>query len=290
MEDLGINALAGWFGNNRTHADTVGIELGPLKWCGVPFAGGCPELPRIRTKAGLASDLHRHIINIARVVRDPVLKAAMVDRLDGMLFHPDELLDAQRRCVAREGEGAGGLFGAPKPNDEPDVAWAADYFVTCWMGRGGHSGKEHEFTQGLSFRWTTSGGDSAKRFRSAVESLSGWHRALAPWSFACIDVFDFLENVVDQPGHGLYLDPPWPELGKEYRHKFDDTKQARLVDRLAAFKHVRIVVRFGDHPLIRKLYPEGPWTWSGRKSKNQTGNTVEEVLLINGPSLATEAA
>jgi hypothetical protein len=57
--------------------------------------------------------------------------------------------------------------------------WAADYFAACWMGRGGHAGKRGEFDQSLSLRWTSSGGDSAVRFRSATESLRDWHRALA---------------------------------------------------------------------------------------------------------------
>lgn len=269
-----IKALAQWFGGNRMLAESVGAALGKLCWCGVPFAGGCPELPHIRTVAGVANDLHRHVINLARVVRDDGLVEQLVHQLDGVLFHPDELAKAQRHCHEREEHGRGA--------DTPDVAWAADYFAACWMGRGGHAGKRGEFDQTLSLRWTSSGGDSAVRFRSAIQSLRDWHGALRNWSFTCIDAFEFLGNVRDAAGHGLYVDAPWPDAGEEYRHGFTQEQQARLAETLTRFARTRVVVRFGDHPLIRELYPEPRWTWLTQTSRNQRNGATAEALIVNG--------
>lgn len=269
-----INALAQWFGGNRMLAESVSRALGPLRWCGVPFAGGCPELPHIRTAAGVANDLHRHIINLARVVRDDGLVEQLVRRLDGLLFHPDELAEAQRRCRERERSGQIG--------DAPDIDWAADYFAACWMGRGGHAGKRGEFEQTLSLRWTSSGGDSAVRFRSATESLRDWHRALRNWSFTCLDGFEFLDNVRDVDGHGLYVDAPWPDAGDDYRHAFTREQQAQLAEALTRFARTQVVVRYGDHPLIRELYPEPRWTWLEQTSRNQRNGATDEVLIVNG--------
>lgn len=269
-----INALAQWFGGNRMLADSVGRALGRLRWCGVPFAGGCPELPHIRTGAGVANDLHRHVINLARVVRDDALVEQLVRRLDGLLFHPDELAEAQRRCRERDQRNCIG--------DAPDVAWAADYFAACWMGRGGHAGKRGEFDQSLSLRWTPNGGDSAVRFRSAIESLRDWHRTLRNWSFTCIDAFDFINKVRDADGHGLYVDAPWPDAGDDYRHAFTPEQQARLAEVLARFALTRVVVRYGDHPLIRELYPPPRWTWLSQTSRNQRNGATAEVLIVNG--------
>lgn len=269
-----ITALAPWFGGNRMLAENVGRALGRLRWCGVPFAGGCPELPHIQTSAGVANDLHRHVINLARVVRDEALVDQLVSHLDGLLFHPDELAEAQRRCCERETPGQTG--------DSPDVAWAADYFAACWMGRGGYAGKSGEFDQTLSFRWTSSGGDSAVRFRSAIESLRDWHRALRHWSFSCLDVFEFIANVRDAVGHGLYVDPPWPDTGFAYRHAFTDEQQASLAEALAKFERTRVVVRYGDHPLIRDLYSASRWTWLEQTSRNQRNGALAEVLIVNG--------
>ncbi len=273
-----INALAQWFGGNRRLAATVGQALGKLRWCGVPFPGGCPELPHIQTNAGVANDRHRHIINLARVIRDSALLDELVHRLDGLLFHPDELAVAQRRCRERE--------GYPTTSEAPDVIWAADYFAACWMGRGGHAGKRGEFAQTLSLRWTSSGGDSAVRLRSAVHSLRQWHRALHNWSFSCLDAFDFTGRVKDADGHGLYVDAPWPDAGEAYRHGFTEREQVRLAEALARFTSTRVVVRYGDHPLIRKLYPEPRWRWLQQAGRNQRNAALAEVLIANSRATA----
>lgn len=269
-----INALAQWFGGNRMLAAGVGKALGELRWCGVPFAGGCPELAHIQTAAGVANDLHRHVINLARVVRDGVLLDQLVNCLAGLLFHPDELAVAQQRC--RKREHAHAIIGLP------DVEWAADYFAACWMGRGGHAGKTHEFDQSLSLRWTSSGGDSAVRLRSAAASLREWHMALRRWSFSCLDAFAFIGNVRDAAGHGLYVDAPWPDAGEDYKHGFTHQQQVRLAAALARFEQTRVVVRYGEHPLIRELYPEPGWTWLAQASRNQHNGAMTEVLLVNG--------
>jgi site-specific DNA-adenine methylase len=269
-----ITALAQWFGGNRGLAHTVGAALGKLRWCGVPFAGGCAELPHIQTAAGVANDLHRHIINLARVVRDDELVEQLVHRLEGALFHQDELAGAQRRCREREQRGGNG--------DAADVVWARDYFLACWMGRGGHAGKRSEFNQTLSARWTASGGDSAVRFRSAVESLRAWHDALKRWSFLCLDAFEFLGHVHDKPGVGLYVDAPWPDAGEDYQHRFPAYDHMQLADVLSRFREIRIAIRFGDHPLIRELYTEPQWTWLRQTGRNQQNNETAEVLIVNG--------
>lgn len=290
--EMKIGALAPWFGGNRTLAATVGRVMGRIDWCGVVFTGGAPELPHLNCRAGVANDLHCHLINMARVVRDELLVERMIGLVDDMLFHPVEYAEAQARCVAREAAWPpvpeGGLFGAAPAafctTVMPDVRWAADYFACCWMGRGGSAGQENEFAQQLAMRWTPTGGSSAKRWRSAVESLRAWNRALRHWEFTRLDAFEFLAQVKDMKGVALYVDAPWPDAGERYEHKFTTADQVRLAARLAAFRNVRIVVRFGDHPLIRDLYQggRGQWTWIEQESRNQQGNGVAEVLIVNG--------
>lgn len=287
IAEMKIKALAGWYGGNRVLAERAGAELGKLAWCGVPFCGGCPELPHIDCRSGIANDLHRHIINLARVVAEPSMFAALGARLEGMLFHPDELAAAQARCRDREAAGSVGLFGGgAAASNGPDLAWAIDYVVCCWMGPGSNAGKAVEFTRHLSSRFTSSGGGSARRFTSAVESLPAWHHALrGTWEFTTVDAFAFIERVRDEKGHGLYIDAPWPDAGNEYRHPLDDARQERLARKLADFNTARVVVRFGDHPLIRELYPESRWRWVRQSSRDQSNGDVSEVLIVNGPSM-----
>lgn len=284
-ETMTIKALAGWFGSNRTQAELVGQELGRLSWCGVFFAGGMSELPHIRTQAGVAIDLHHHMVNLASVVADDRLLLRMIHRVDRMLHHAESLAAAQRRCRARAPQAGGGLFGeAAKAADGPDVDWAADYFACCWMCRGGIAGQSGEFNQGLSIRWSASGGGSARRWRSAVESLPAWHAALHQWSFACMDAFDAMAKLDKQKGAaGCYFDPPWVLEGAAYAHPFTERHHRRLAAESARLSGAgyRIVLRYGDHPLIRELYPIHRWRWIESTTKDQQGGNVAEVLIVN---------
>lgn len=285
---LSIGALAPWYGSNRIAPEAVGIALGRLDWCGVPFAGGCCEIPWIRTRAGVGNDLHRHLINLARVAADQDLAEQVAHRVSGMLFHPDELRMAQRRCSARETPPRAGLFAGPASgpacDTAPSVEWATDYFVCCWMGRSAIAGTPSEFRSAISTRWTSSGGDSARRFRSAAESLRAWHRMLTGWSFMTLDAFDFLSFCRDEAGHGVYADAPWPDAGDGYTHHFTAEQQRRLAARLATFERARVVIRYGDHPLIRELYADrARWDWTESTTRGQAGNEVAEVLITNTP-------
>lgn len=275
MAETKIKAVAGWFGSNRTLAARVGAELGELAWCGVPFCGGCSELPVIRCRAGLASDLHGHVINLCRVIRDEEKHARLVAKLESLIFHPDELEHAQRRCRMWQ--------DAPSiATESPNIQWAADYFTCCWMARGGQAGKRTEFTGGVSIRYSATGGDSAKRWQSAIESLPAWHRELRRWSFARLDAFEMLCRVSDEPRYGLYCDPPWVGAGDAYAHSFDELDHRRLAHRLGQFNTTRVVVRYGDHPLIRELYPSSRWRIVEQESTDQRGGEVREVLIVNG--------
>ncbi|MBK8270201.1 MAG: hypothetical protein IPK83_18640 [Planctomycetes bacterium] len=281
-----MNRLAPWFGADLAVAEAAAREIGQRAWVGIPFCGGASIIPFIQTRSGLAADLHRHIINLAHVIRDPATWEDLEDRLHGTLFHPDELLAAQRRCLEREARTTGSLFEQAwmpeKLTDADRVAWAADYFIAAWMGRGGHAGKGSEFTQGLAVRFTSSGGDSARRFRSAIESIEAWSMALRDWQFECIDCWQFLDRVKDDTKHALYIDAPWPDLGDDYKHRFDLDMQTKLRDRMEAFEHIRIVVRFGDHPLIRDLYGGQQWAWKTNQSRNQKNNIIGEALIVKG--------
>ena len=274
---MNISSIANWFGSNRVSAQRAALELGRLDWCGVPFMGGAPELPYIKTRAGLANDLHRHVINLCRVVRDDAACAAMEMRLEGMLLHPDELASAQRVCIEH---------GKNEVEKNPSPEWAAAYFACSWMGRGGNSGKRREFMQNVSYRWSASGGGSAKRFSSAVQSVRAWRDAFkGTWDFVCMDAIEFVRSAKDKAGHGLYLDPPWPDLGEEYECSFSEDQQRDLAKELRRFRAARVVLRFGVHPLIRELYPASDgWTWIEFETTNQRGGSVPEALIVRGKS------
>ena len=276
-----IGALASWFGSNRMLGAEVGKLLAGCSWVGVPFGGGLSEIPHIKALTIVVSDLHRHILALAEVIKKRETKAMLVEKLDAELFHPDTLADAQGLCIEIESK-----FGTHEFHDLCNseafmVKWAAAYFVCSWMGRSANAGTDSEFKGNISTRWTSSGGDSNKRYRSAVEGIEAWHHIAKRCNFVGQDVFEFLENVKDEAWCGVYEDSPFPGPGDRYKHKFTLEQHKRLAKRNAEFSKARIVCRFYDVPLIRELYPETHWKWHYLKGRDQANQDHKpEVLLV----------
>lgn len=269
-----IEAVAPWFGSNRSLAYRVGELLDGCRWVGVPFAGGVSELLHLKANQVLVSDLHRHVINLATVISSD--RERLQQRLDDLPFHPDTLGAAQDRCrEIEEGRWA-------RLDDAGRFDWAVDYFVCAWMSRSATAGTANEFTSSLATRWVASGGDSVVRFRNATESLTAWQQVMRRCQFVCMDFFDFMAKVHDKPECGIYCDPPFPGPGDAYKHRFGVTELRRMAAALSGFKAARVVCRFYDHPLIRELYPEDLWTWHMLEGgKTQTNKAAPEVLLVN---------
>jgi len=255
----------------------VGEELSGCRWVGVPFAGGMSELAHIDAAVVMVNDLHRAVVNLAMVAADPTLGPRLYRRLRRLPFHDELLARAQAACRAREG-------GEPAI---PDLDWAADYYVACWMGRSAKGGTTDEFNGRSAKRWNANGGGSAVRYGSAVRSLPVWRQILRRCEFSVMDAFEFLDRCEDASRHGIYCDPPFPGPGEKYRHKFTEAQHRQLAKRLAEFDRARVVCRFYDHPLVRELYPEGAWTWRRMTGRKQSNADAPEVLILNGPSRAT---
>jgi DNA adenine methylase len=276
-----ITALAPWFGSNRALAEEVGRRLEGCGWVGIPFAGGMCEVLRIAARTIAVNDRHRAVINLARTIADPVLGPRLYRRLRRLVLHADELEVSQERCRGREVT-EGGLFAVPRPDSrgaEPLIEWALDYFVCSWMGRSGNAGTDGEYSGGVCVRWDDGGGDQAVRYRSAVRSLLLWRRFLERCTFTTDDAMDFIARVPDQEGNGVYCDPPFPEAGVSYKHKFVRFREmARLLSR---YERTRVVCRYYDHPLVRELYREKDgWRWEALEGgKKSTNEAAPEVLL-----------
>lgn len=284
--EMTTKALAPWFGSNRILAPMVGKELAGCKWVGVPFAGGMAEVACIKASTIVVSDLHRHVINLALCVKADDLRPRLAERLGSQPFHPDCLSTAQESCRAVE--------AAVNWPDMPCLDWACDYFTACWMGRSHKSGIDDEFNGGLSIRWNANGGDSNKRYRSAVASLAAWQDIMRRCNFSVLDAFEFLARCEDSDGHGIYCDPPFPGPGDRYKHNCGKTEAEQrlwhrsLAEALGRFTKTRVACRFYDHPLIRELYPEPRWTWRHLKGRDQANNGEKaEVLIVNGPLFGT---
>ena len=265
--DMRVNALVPWFGSNRTNGAYVGKLLDGCSCVGIPFGGGLCEVPHIKARTIVVSDLHRHVINLARVVADDASRQRLAAEADALPFHPDVLAEAQEISASL----------SPDCHNNHAALW---YFVSQWMGRSGKAGTDAEFTGKLPVRWNAGGGDSNVRYRSAIASLEAWGQAMRRCNFVCLDVFEFLDSCKDEFGVGLYCDPPFPGPGDAYREKFDERKQRLLAARLRQFEKALVVCRFYDHLLIRELYPESSWVWNVVDGRDQANQTKREVYLV----------
>lgn len=264
-----VQTLLPAFGGNRTNAEAVADYLRGCNWIGIPFAGGMPELLHLKAGSIVVNDRHAFIINLARVMQRN--KEWLVGQLDSLLFHPLTLEDAQAKCefaldhieaIARKGSVA------------PDIAVA--YFAAQWMGRSGRASSTDEFSGGIACRWNGNGGGSNKRYRSAIEAIDRFSQVMRRSEFRCMDAFEFITAVDDIPKNGLYLDPPWPDAGAKYVHSFTEDDQRKLRDALERFDKTRIVLRYGNHPLIRKLYPRRHgWRVEELTGRKQSGDQAE---------------
>lgn len=275
--EMKTTALGPWYGSNRMLASEVGRQVGKQDWIGVPFCGGMSEVPFLKARAILVNDVHRDIINLARVIQYADSRAWLIDnaRRDG--FHPDVLEAAQRYCLAA---------AAPAGDELFDVVRALRYFRTLWMGRSATAGTKGEFSGNLALRFT----GSNVRYRSAIESLEAFGESFLNCEFSTLDFREFLEKKIsprvgkthERDGHAIYSDAPWPEDGDQYAHAFTERDQRDLAALLAKFTQTRVVIRFNDHPLIRELYPLAKWNWHMLESRTQANKAKAEVLIING--------
>jgi site-specific DNA-adenine methylase len=273
-----ITALAPWYGSNRLNAHRVGELLDGCEWVGVPFAGGMCEIPHITARTIMVNDLHKGIFSLARSVASPTKLDSLMRALRKQAFHPDTLAAAQRNHFP----------DSPIKGAFAEHNRAMTYFIVAWMTRSGTAGTNGEKTGKLALRWEAGGGDSVKRYHSAIDSLPEWSKHFQRCQFSCLDAFEFLDKCKDQAKHGIYCDPPFlGKPGMTYTHSGGETLADQdvwhfeLALRLEQFSKTRIVVRAYDTPDVRELYTQPFWTWHTFEGRKQTNDSAPEVLICN---------
>jgi len=280
--EMAIKALAPWFGGKRTLAPRIVAELGEHSAYWEPFGGGLSVLlnkPACREET--VNDLHGDLVNLARVLAGDDWWE-LCDRVQRTMFCEDLFTEAKARL-------------AESPADE--VQRAYDYLVVSWMGLNGVAGTA-QTNANLAVRYTSNGGDPAKRWRSVGESLPAWHERLLRVRILRRDAFTLLGRIEDKRGTVIYVDPPYVQKSAKYLFDFGSSeaeqvaRHQELARTLGRFRHTRVVVSYYDDPLVRAAY--AAWTIvpveatkglvsSGRR--DQAGAIeAPEVLIVNGPA------
>jgi DNA adenine methylase len=280
--EMKIGALAPWFGAKRTLAPAICEELGPHRAYWEPFCGSMAVLlAKPVSSMETVNDLHGDLINLARVVADPLEGPRLYRRLRRLIVSP----------VVQEA--ATDALGNGDPGER-----AFNYFAHAWLSRNGVAGT---FKNNANFcrRYTSRGGSPAKRFASCVESIPQWRRRLRNVQILNDDGIDMVGKIEDDDGSVVYADPPYLKKGAKYAHDFDWLAHRRLAAALARFQRTRCIVSYYEHPDLAAMYPG--WTKveihttkamvsQGQRDERGGAAVAPEILLINGPSYAKEGA
>lgn len=309
------------FGAKRTLAPRIIDEIGDHSAYWEPFCGSMAVLlVKAPCAMEVANDLHGDLINLALVVKHPILGAALYRRLRRVIMH--EKLFEQEAEVVRS-------YNLQPAGADPDVDRAFAFFVCSWMGRNGVSGTK-KYNQGFCKRFTSNGGHGAKRFFSAVASIPAWRWRMRGVQIYSMGALEMIAQIEDKAGTVIYCDPPYLKKGAAYVHDFEPVqsivRSARdmsaaaleagaseeliipagqksqhitLAELLQRFRKTKVVVSYYDDPILDALYPRSSWTKisvpvrkslaQGLKAQGESNEAVApEVLLVNRPSSSME--
>ena len=257
-----------YFGSDSEVAEQLAAMLDHCKHVTIPFVGGASIIPHLKARAIVANDLHALAINFYRVLSDRCgagSRDELIRRCQSTLSHPEEMEHAIQLL-------AHSLLEA----SFIEKAWA--FWTLCWLGRKGKGGTKNQ--GGLpSVRRTANGGTNASRVRAAADDLPAWAKCFERCEWEQLDFRELLPKVADNPQCGLYCDAPWVDAGKLYLHSFTLDDHAVLAGMLDRFEHTTVVVRYGDHPLIRELY-QG-WNIIEAESRDQCNAVKGELWITN---------
>ncbi len=282
-----IKALVPWFGSKRGLAPTIIEEIG-LHRSYFEICLGSAAVLLLKAPAAMETvcDLHGGLINLARVLQEPE-QAYELFRRTSLTLCSTEIFKRSQMWIEGNPEATG-----------LDAAY--HYFVVSWMGRSGTAGCLRTNYQ-PSVRFTPGGGSSSTRWQSATDSIPDWHQRLRNVLILDCDAFEIIDKISDEEGVAIYVDPPYLKEtragGAKYLHEFDEADHQRLATALSRFEKARVVVSYYDDPRLDELYPG----WIIRECYRQKNLHVQnrrgmgkcvapEVLLLNGPSYATEAS
>lgn len=282
--EMKIKAIAPWFGGKRTLAPRIIAELGEHRAYWEPFCGSMAVLmAKPVASMETVNDLHGDLINLARVIRDRSSGPILYRRLRRTLMA--KALHTEAANIVRDDD----MTGDP-------IERAEAYFIASWIGRNGVAGSKG-YNFGYCTRYTKNGGHAATRFANAVASIPAWRRRMRDVNILQDDAFALLERIEDANGVVIYADPPYLVKGASYVHDFGSWDHYRLAKLLRRFTRTRVVVSYYEHPRLAELYPG--WTKvsinvtkaMASQGKRDANNDIRatEVLLINGPSYASEA-
>ena len=184
-------------------------HLGPHSAYLEPFCGSCAvALAKPPCRMEVLNDLSGNLVNLIRVIQRDELAPDLFDKLNRTAFCEDLYRDSLAWLARYPIENA---YPEDTPFELTDPVRAHHYFVASWMGRNGLVGTTLELKSGFCVRYTSGGGDPAKRFREAVAAIPWWWERLRNCTVLRRDGIELCERFEDRAGSVIYcLHPSSP--------------------------------------------------------------------------------
>ena len=234
-----------------------------------PFAGAASVLMlKPRVKSEVYNDLDSRIVNVFRVLRDPIQAAELQRRVAFTPFAREE-------------------FDATYADPINDLDAAHKTIVRSFMGHGSDSATRSCRT-----------GFRAKCHDRALPSIEwgAWHEVIPAFTArlrgVVIENRDALEVLAryDTPESLAYVDPPYVFSTRSaiagrtrgtqgYRHELDDTQHSALASALRAFSGMVVLSGYPSELYDRELYPD--WERFERRHVADGGKQRTEVVWLN---------
>lgn len=263
---LKTKSALSYFGSDSEVAPQLAAMIDHCKHVTIPFCGGMSILPHLKARAIVANDKNSLALNFYRVMSNvygPMLKAELIEWCQHTLSHPEEMEDAAYILHPENGS-----------TTSLDRAWA--FWAQCWIGRKGNGGTKQ--MGGMpSVRRTANGGNNASRLSAAAGDLNTWAEQFKRCEWESVCFRELLPKVADETSCGIYADPPWVGAGDSYLHPFIEQDHRDLFTLLDRFTSTTVVVRYGDDPMIRKLYKD--WTIIDAASRTQANKDCKEIWI-----------
>lgn len=260
-----INALAPWAGSKRQFAHIIAELAGKRRMWYEMFAGGVSLIwAQPICDVEMLCDLNDEIITVAHTLQN----------------RPNEVLLLLRdMSFSRE---TFDLAVANKTNMHDTASWTANRLAAWWMGLNGLAGTEEKPVFGT--RKTKTGGSPITRWNSFRESLPEMIERMKHCAFLHRDFRN--TELPDEKGVVIYADPPYVRKSFRYLKDFSYMDHHLLADKLNKIQRSKVIVSYGDDPLVDKLYKGWqkitlPASNSMAHSLGKTSNAVEILLVRN---------
>jgi DNA adenine methylase len=216
------------------------------------FGGSGAVVMNCGFRKRIYNDADGDLVNMFRVLANDVQRASLLRRLR-QLPMARQIFEDDYRGYLRNG------FSFAYLADPVERARATFYRQHCSFGGKTRSGG-----------FTCSTGDRGKlkeayRYRNALRRMV---ELATFWRETVIENLHYSEAITmygRRPGVVLFCDPPYVETENIYSHRFTRADHTFLAHQLAEAV-APCVCTYYDHPLIRSLYPEDRWSWTGIES------------------------